>query len=289
MNSDIILVNYNSGQYLKKCLDSIHPELNGRRCSILIIDNSSKDHSVEYASRSYPRVRTIINKQNLGFARAVNIGIRMTSSDYILLLNPDAELLPNSFGRMIRFMEEHPDCGVLGGLVLYPDGRKQESCRRFPTPWTIVLGRRTSFLHRLFPNNPFSREYLLKEADLSKTLEVDFVAGTFMMLRRKALETTGLFDEDFFLYVEDVDLCMRMRNHGWKVCFYPETICRHHYGETIRKDNIHPEIYHARSMLKFFKKHYHLSWFERLLLQIGLHFKTMQIISWSFFRMAIAR
>ena len=289
MKLGVIFVNYNSGQYLKRCLDSLFFVLNGNDCDILIIDNASKDASVEYIRTHYPNLTVIKNKNNLGFASAVNMGIKTIKRDYILLLNPDSEILPQSIDKMVGFMERTPDCGVLGGWVIYPDGRRQESCRRFPTFWRIVFGRRSSVFYRLFPNNRFSREYLLTDEDLTKTKEVDFVAGSFMMLRKKALDEVGLFDEDFFLYVEDADLCLRMKKHGWKVFFYPEARCLHYHGETIRQDNIRPEIYHAKSMYNFFKKHYHLNWLALLFLKTGVYLKAIQILSFGFAKRAFIR
>ena len=254
-----------------------------------MIDNASNDASLAYVKAHYPELPIIKNKSNIGFAKAVNIGINLTKSDYILLLNPDTELLSDRVDGMIAFMDANPYCGAMGGRVLYPDGRRQESYRNFPTLWTIALGRRSSLFYRLFPQNPFAKKYLLPGEDFSHPAEVDFVAGTFMMLRRKAINEIGLFDENFFLYVEDVDLCWRLKKQGWKVCFYPMTSCRHHYGEKIRNDNIHPEIHHARSMFKFFKKNYQPNWFTLLILKLGLYFKIMQILSWGFAKKTLAR
>jgi GT2 family glycosyltransferase len=289
MKLGVIFVNYNSGHYLKRCLDSLFSALDGNDYEILIIDNASKDASLEYVQSRYPNLTVIKNKNNLGFASAVNMGIKTIKCDYILLINPDSVILDHSISKMVDFMGKTSDCGVLGGWVTYPDGRRQESCRRFPTFWRVVLGRRSSVLYRLFPNNPFSRDYLMTSENLSKTQEVDFVAGSFMMLRKKALDEVGLFDEDFFLYVEDADLCFRMKQHGWKVFFYPEARCLHYYGENIRQDNIRPEIYHAKSMYKFYKKHYHLNWIALLLLKTGLWLKAAQILSWGFLKRTYIR
>ncbi len=289
MNLDIIIVNYNSGPYLKKCLDSISPAFNGDLGRVLIIDNASSDGSIINLQSVYPHIQIIRNQQNLGFARAVNQGIRITTSPYLLLINPDAELQSASIDKMLQFMETKPDCGVLGGLVLYPDGRRQETVRSFPTFWTVLLGRRSSLTYKIFPHNPFSKRYLLTTHDFTKTQEVDFVAGTFMMLRRKALEEIGLFDEDYFCYVEDVDICWRMKEKNWKVYFYPEARCVHLYGENIRKDNIHPEIYHARGMYHFFNKYYQPNFLYKSFLTTCLYLKICQIIAWGFLKLSFAR
>lgn len=289
MNLDVIIVNYNSGALLRKCLDSIFAGNDRIALRIMTIDNASHDQSLKDAIASYPGLTIIRNRRNLGFARAVNQGIRNTGSDFILLVNPDAEIASGGIKAMLDFMSTHTDCGVLGGLVYYPNGKRQETARRFPTLATVVLGRRTSMLYRLFPGNPFSRRYLLLDADFSRARQVDFVAGTFMMLRREALNEVGLFDEDYFLYVEDADLCYRMKRHGWKVWFTPDARCTHLYGENIREDNIRPAVYHAQSMYRFLAKHLRPPPVLTLFIRTAVHLKNVETIAWGFFKRSFVR
>ncbi len=289
MNLDVIIVNYNSRSLLKKCLDSVFAGNHRIALHVVTIDNASRDQSLQDAVASYPGLRVVRNNRNLGFARAVNQGIRSTGSDFILLVNPDAEIASGAIKALLDFMSTHADCGVLGGLVSYPNRKRQETVRRFPTLATVVLGRRTSMLYRLFPANPFSRRYLLLDADLSRVREVDFVTGTFMMLRREALSEVGLFDEDYFLYVEDADLCYRMKRHGWKVWFTPDARCTHLYGENIRQDNIRPAVYHAQSMYRFFAKHLRPPPVLTFCIRTAVHLKNVETIAWGFFKRSFIR
>ncbi len=249
MKTSVVIVNYNSGRFLENCLRS----LEGENVEIVVVDNNSQDGSIERAREKFPKIRYILNSQNLGFARACNIGARDVRSDFILFLNPDTEVLPGAIRGAEDFMLRNRKCGILGGRVLNPDGSTQFTLRRFPSYINIFFGR-DSPLRRAFPKNPFSKHYLYLDLDYSKPHKVDMVCGAFMFVRREVFEELSGFDEGFFLFVEDTDLCYRAKEKGWEVWYFPQKVCIHYQNE-------HPKgrgerFFHSMGMYRFFKKHY---------------------------------
>jgi GT2 family glycosyltransferase len=208
----------------------------------------------------------------------VNRAIDQSTGDYILLVNPDAIVFPESINLMLDFMNANKQCGVLGGELLDPAGYRQPCCRRFPNYLNVLFGRR-SIARRLFPKNFLSRKYLYEDMDSSKPHKVDFVEGSLMLLRREALDEVGYFDEGFFLYVEDADLCYRMRQKGWETWWLPRTYTIHYRGETFRADNIHPALHHSRGLYRFFVKHYKPSVVTRLVLRFLLALRLVYVIA----------
>jgi GT2 family glycosyltransferase len=251
---DIVIVNYNSTDHLLRCLESIRSRLDTRQAEILVVDNASTDHWDRVASMN-PDVRTIRNATNVGFAKAVNLGIREGTSPYVLLVNPDALISEDFFREALDFMEQHPDVGILGPRILNPDGSIQGSARAFPSPLTAVFGR-TSLLTRLFPNNPISRRNILTTvSDGRNAMPVDWVSGACMVVRRKALEGIGLMDERFFMYWEDADWCKRAWETGWKVVYYPVISVIHYVGISSRKGFVRSAFEFHRSAFNLYRKH----------------------------------
>jgi GT2 family glycosyltransferase len=223
---DIVIVNYKSTDYLETCLSSIGRALEGVKANIFVEDNDSDDriHRIESA---FPQVFLNRNSKNLGFAKAVNQGARRGEAPYLILLNPDAIVKEGFFRPLIAFLEEHPRIGVIGPKILEKDGSVQNSARSFPNPLTGLFGR-TSVLTRCFPENRWSRKNLLSlDSDGKTPLEVDWVSGACMAVRRKAFEEVGPLDERFFMYWEDADWCKRMRQNGWKVVYFPLATITH--------------------------------------------------------------
>lgn len=279
MKVNIAIINYNSGSYLENCVRALH-SMNGtlKEHDITIYDNGSSDRSFAKTSSAYPALRYIRSTENRGFAFAVNRVISTTRGEYILLLNPDVVVFPHAIETMIKFMDEHPRCGAVGAEILSPSGYRQPTCRTFPRYTNVLFGRR-SFARRLFPNNPWTRAYLYSSLDYTKPQCVDFVEGSVMMLRRKALEDVGLFDEDFFLYLEDADVCFRMRKQGWETWWIPRAYAIHYRGETFRLDNIHPAMHHSKGFALFFQKHYRLSRPIAVALKVLLALRLAYVIS----------
>lgn len=277
LDLSIIIVSYNSVRFISRCLDFI--KKNSPRCSfeIFVVDNNSKDRTPEIIRKYYPEVKLIRNSENFGFSYANNQAIVRSKGEYLLVLNPDTIVTRGALDTMVNFMKEHPDVGVGGAKILNFDGSVQYSCRRFPTLFYSFFGRQSLFT-RFLPYNKISRKYLMMDEDYSKDIEVDWVFGASMILRRKALEDTGIFDEDYFIFVEDTDLCYRMKKNNWKVYFISDAVIFHHLGVTRSRFWKITLLNHNLGMLKFFSKHYKLPILTRLLFYWGLSLRLLLLV-----------
>jgi len=254
LSIDIIIVNYNSADYLLKCLESIYADLGKMTVNVTIIDNSFQKNRVQIAD-IYPQVAIIQNPSNVGFAAAINQGIKKSNSKYLLFLNPDTKIESGFFHPMINYMETHLDTGILGPRILDTDGTVQGSARAFPNALTALYGR-SSPLTRYFPNNPVSRANIMTIGINGKApMEVNWVSGACMMVRRQAIEEVGPMDEHFFMYWEDADLCKRMWEKGWKVIYLPEVSLYHHIGKSSDSRPLRSIYHFHRSSFLYFDKH----------------------------------
>ncbi len=252
----IIIVSYNTKNMLRICLDSIfqYPLTLGR-FEIIIVDNASPDGSGDMISKRYPQITLIQNHRNHGFAYAANQGIRHGKGDFFLLVNPDTRLLPDALNIMMRFLEDNQDIGASGGLMINDNGGEQPSCLVYPT-YSNVLFSRSSIFNKIPFLGKVARDL---RALPERVTDVDALAGGYMFLKREALNQIGLFDERFFLYVEDIDICKRMKDVGWRVVFNPESKIIHHWGASASKIKRKTFWWHHISMYKYFKKHYRSS------------------------------
>lgn len=251
----IIIVNYNAGHYLENCLRSIYAETKQIPFDIWVVDNNSKDASVSMIRRNYPLVNLIENKENIGFARANNDAIRKSTGDYVLLLNPDTLILENAIEKMVKFLDENPRTGIAGCKVLNEDGTLQLACRRsIPAPGVAFF--RLTGLSRLFPNSKTMAKYNMTYLDPDKPHEVDAVSGAFLMIRMKVVDKIGTLDENFFMYGEDLDFCIRTKKAGWIVMYFPSAQIIHHKGECSRTNSRKAAFEFYRSMYLFHKKHF---------------------------------
>jgi len=254
LSIDIIIVNYNSTDYLLKCLESIFANTGKADVNVIVVDNNSQNQ-VEQIAKIYPRVAFIQNTTNIGFAAAINQGIRESNSKYILFLNPDTHIVPVFFRPILQYMETHPHTGILGPKILDTDGTVQGSARAFPNALTALYGR-SSPLTKYFPNNPVSRANIMTIGINKKSpMEVDWVSGACMMARRQAIEEVGAMDEHFFMYWEDADLCRRMWINGWKVIYLPEVSLYHHIGKSSDSRPLRSIYHFHRSSFLYFDRH----------------------------------
>jgi GT2 family glycosyltransferase len=219
-------------------------------------------------SRRFPAVQVIDNRSNLGYARGNNQAVNHSTGRYVLFLNPDTILL-NSLDPLIGFMDSHPECGIAGGKVLNPDGSTQPTCRSFPSLALLPFGRESP-LTQFLPGNPWSKKFLCTGIGYDTLHTVDAVAGVFMIARRELFCEVGGFDEDYFLFVEDIDLCYRIGERGWKVYYVPDTSVIHFGGRSTWQVKPKAIYQHHRGMYKFFSKHRALAWHERTILIAGL-------------------
>ncbi len=253
MNLSIVIVTWNSQEFIRNCLDSIFLSQVNFSSEVIVVDNNSSDETAKTVEQLYPQVNLIQNKKNSGYAKGNNQGIEESRGEYILLLNPDTQVLEDSLSLMYRFMEENPNTGALGPKLLNPDKTVQPSCREFPTFSTLIW--EFSGLSRLFPKSPIFGRWRMGYFDFDRQRETDQPMASCLMLRRAALEDVGIFDEDFAMFFNDVDLCYRIKKGGWKIYFYPEARVVHHKGGSTRKAKARMIWLSHWAFYKFFKKH----------------------------------
>jgi O-antigen biosynthesis protein len=233
MDLSVIIVSYNVSSFLDQALATLEESARGIDHEVFVVDNASSDDSVEMVKRKHPGVKLIENRDNRGFAAANNQALGLAAGRYILLLNPDTVLRSDTIRTMIRFLDEHPEAGGAGCKVINPDGSLQLACRRgFPTPGVAFF--KMVGLSGLFPKSRTFGAYNLTYLDPDAVTEVDAISGSFMMLRKEALDRVGLLDESFFMYGEDLDLCYRIKQAGWKIYYVPLTEIIHFKGESAR-------------------------------------------------------
>ena len=260
----IVIVSYNVRRLLVECIDSVRKALEGIDGEVVVIDNCSKDDTVSYLQAHCPDVQLIANKENVGFARANNMAIRQTDSDYVLLLNPDTIVYPDTIRGCIAFMDEHPEAGGAGVRMLTREGQPApESRRAIPTPWVSMLKMLG-----------FTRCYYMSDLPWDKPCRIEVVSGAYCLLRREALNQVGLLDEDYFMYGEDIDLSYRLIHGGWQNWYLPFDII-HYKGESTQKSSFRYVHVFYQAMLIFFRKHYgHLSFFFTLPVQCAIYFRA---------------
>lgn len=247
-----VVVNYNAGDHLRRCVASLYAGAGHLDLDLVVVDNASRDRSAEAAAEAHPAVRVIENPVNRGFAAAANRGISETDAPFIFLLNPDTELTGGSLEAFLKVAKERPRAGAVGCLVRNPDGSLQPSARRVPG---VGEGLAHAFLGRLAPDNRWSRHYTMADWDRSSEREVEWVSGSAVLLRRDAVEAVGGFDDGYFMYVEDVDLCTRLRKRGWTILFSPELSVTHEVGVSAKSHPRRMAYEHSRSIYRYFSKH----------------------------------
>ena len=254
MKLSVIIVNYNVRLLLEQCLLSVRKATEGIAAEVFVVDNVSTDGSLAYLIPLFPEVHFIANGENVGFSRANNQAIRLAKGEYVLLLNPDTVVGEETFKNVIHFMDEHPDAGAVGVKMIDGNGRfLPESKRSLPTPWNSFC--KMFGLAGFFPHSPVFGKYRLLYLNKEDVHQVEVLSGAFMMMRQEALVKSGLLDETFFMYGEDIDLSYRILKSGYHIYYLPETIL-HYKGESTKKDSLrYVKIFYG-AMVIFFKKHY---------------------------------
>jgi len=255
LDLSIVIVNYNTGDLLQDCLQSLFASEGDFTYQVTVVDNHSQDGSATIVRREFPQVHLLKNPENVGYARANNQGLKSRKARYYLLLNPDTVLSPEALSGMLSFMEEHPQVGIAGPKLMMADGRLDLACRRsFPTP--EVSFYRLSGLSRLFPKSRRFGRYNLTYLDPDQVAEVDSVVGAFMMIRGETLEEVGDLDEGFFLYGEDLDFAYRAKKAGWKVYYNPQVTVLHYKRRSSSQNRKRAQHEFYRAMHLFYRKHY---------------------------------
>lgn len=279
MKLSIIIVNWNTRDYLLGALQSIYADLPDGGCEVIVVDNGSCDGSAQAAATAYPQVRLIANSENVGYARANNQGMRVATGEYVLLLNPDVVVPRGAIRRAIQVMEAEPDIGVLAAKLVHPDGRVQDSIRGFPTPWSIaceVLG-----LARLAPRSRLLSAYRMRWFDYDERSDVDQPMGTFLLMRRAVLDRVGLMDERFPIFFNDVDWCYRARKLGVRIVYEPSVELLHYGGGSTRLVAPQMAWESRRGLLVYLRKHYPSpGWLPALWITAAASYIYALVVSW---------
>ncbi len=251
----VIIVNYNVKYFLEHCLNSVFKALQTIPSEVFVVDNQSVDGSVEMINEKFPQVNLILNKENVGFSKANNQAIRIAKGEYILLLNPDTLVGETTFSLSLDFIDKHPDAGALGIKMI--DGKGNflpESKRGLPTPWVAFY--KVFGLSSIFPHSKKFSRYHLRHLHKDKNQEVEVLAGAFMLIRKKALDKSGLLDENFFMYGEDIDLSYRIMKAGYKNYYFADSSIIHYKGESTKKGSLNYIYMFYRAMTIFTQTHF---------------------------------
>ena len=286
----MVVVSYNTANLLRACLQSVYANPHEHySCEVIVVDNNSADGSAEMVRQEFPQARLIANSENKGFAAANNQALELARGKYIVLLNPDTEVVGQALWQMLGFLEGIPESAMAGPALIYPDGSFQESAFRFPGLWQIFfdffpLNWR---LTRSLLNGRYSR--LRYEGTYPQAFEIDFGLGACLMLRREVLEQVGPMDERFFMYMEEIDWCYRIKQANlpasrsnskkpqyWRIYCMPSAKIIHHSGASSRqfRDEMFYQLYRSRAY--FYKKHYSrlFQFAARQLTRLGLTYLT---------------
>ena len=286
MKLSIVIPTYNAHEWIEQCFDSIRRHGPSGDYELLAVDDKSTDDTVAIVREKFPDVRLFSNEKNVGFGRTVNVGVRASSGQYILVLNNDTWMHEGALDAMMAYLDEHSDAGIVGPKVLSGDGSLQQQCRRrIPTPTAALLY--FSGVAKLFPKNPKVAGYLMTAADENETTEVDAVSGACLMVRRAVLDQLQGFDEEYYLYGEDMDFCWRTKLAGWKVVYHPAATITHFGGQGgTGKKRLYATIEWHRAMWIFYRKHRapRVAFPERALVYSGIALKGALAVAFNALR-----
>lgn len=255
MDLSIIIVNWKVKELVLQLLASIFANTKRISFEVFVIDNDSRDGSMELFKQQFPNVTVIANQKNLGFAGGCNQGIKLSRGAFVVLLNPDTELVDDSLDRLVDWMRAHTEAGIASGKVLNTNRTIQRTIRHFPSisSQTMILFK----LHHIFPKSNTVRSYFWTDFDYEKEQEVDQVIGAFFCIRRSVIEKIGIFDEEFFLWYEEVDFCKRAKEQGFKIIYTPVISIIHHGGESFGKVFAFKKQQYLNNSLKVYaRKHF---------------------------------
>ncbi len=275
MDLSVIILNWNTQDLLEKCLRSLECPQPGLDFEVIVVDNASEDRSREVVRELFPQFHLLENPINIGFGAGNNKALPQARGRYVLFLNSDTVVLEGALTALVGYADANPALGIVGPKLLNADGSLQYSCRRYPNLGTGFF--RNTPLGRLFPKNRFNTDYLMTDWDHMTPRDVEWVSGAALMMRRSLLDQIGSFDEDFYMYCEDVDLCWRvnhtLRDAGvWRVAYFPASVIYHLIGKSSDKVPTRMTYEFHRSQYLFYKKHYRATtpWLVRPLIPIGI-------------------
>ncbi|MEX0721184.1 MAG: glycosyltransferase [Balneolaceae bacterium] len=271
----IVIVNYKVKEYIANLLNSLEKARQQYKLEIFVVDNASGDNSIAYLQKRYPDVHYIANSENVGFGRANNQAIQQATGEFTLIINPDTLVSEDTLSVLISHMHNHPQCGAAGCKILNPDGTfAPESRRSVPTIWSALS--KVFGLNYLFPENKLFGQYYLSWLDEDEPSKVPVLSGSFIFWRTKLLKELGGFDERFFMYGEDIDLCYRVQSTDYHIDYVPETSIIHYKGESTKRGDLRYIRIFNKALYQFFEKHYssRYSLFFRIFIYISIWLRT---------------
>lgn len=254
MRLSILIVSWNTRELLRTCLQNLAGELHDLDAEVFLVDNDSADDSAKMVASCFPWVKLIANDSNRGFAAANNQALRLSKGQDILLLNPDTEVQPGSIKTLLKFLDDHPKCGIVAPQLLNTDSSVQRSCRAFPTFAGMLyelLG-----LSRMFPDSKTFGHYKMLDFNHDVQCQVDQPEGACLLIRRSVIEQVGELDEGYWMLFEEVDWCYRIKKAGWEIWFEPASQVVHHYGQSIKQVKARMILSSHRGLYRFWSKHY---------------------------------
>lgn len=254
MDLSIVIVSWNTEKYLEKCLASIFANQADLQLEVFVVDNASKDNTIKVVREKFPQVKLIANKTNRGFATANNQALKQANGKYVLLLNPDTQIIDNALKKMVEFIAQNDDVGIAGCQLLNPDKTIQPSVRTFPTKTAIFL--LLTKISKLWPNHPALKKYLAADFDYQAAQSVDQVMGAFFLIQKKLIDQIGLLDEKFFIWFEEVDFCKRTKAAGWKIWYTPTANIIHYGSRSFNQAlTVKKQLIFFNSAWHYLKKH----------------------------------
>ncbi len=267
MDLSIIIVNYYNSHILGDCLQSVNRTIQKIQFEIIIIDNSSKDEGLASILKRYPSAQFINNSKNVGFARANNQGAKVASGDFLLFINPDTIVAEGAIESMQDYIRSDSSIGIIGPKVLNSDQTIQYSCRKFPTIWSGLFNR-YSLMTRLFPNNRYSRDYLMLDYDHNSIRSVDWISGCCMMTPVSVFKRVNGFDENYFLFIEDVDLCQAIKKIDLRIVYFPNSKIFHKISSSNSRSTLRIIIKRHQGMIYYNQKHRKTNFLIRYLINL---------------------
>jgi GT2 family glycosyltransferase len=249
----IVILNWNVRDLLRQCLKSVYTVRSMLSTEVIVVDNASSDDSVAMVRAEFPDVRLRVNAANRGYTGGNNDGIAASTGRYVLILNPDTQVIGDALSTLVTYAEAHPDVGVVAPQLLNPDGSVQPSRRRFPTLTTALF--ESTWLQSIAPRGGLRDYYMLDRSD-DETLQVDWAVGACLLVRREVIDQVGPLDEGFFMYSEELDWCRRIKQAGWKIVYLPKAQVIHHMGKSSEQVVAQRHIYFQTSKVRYFRKHH---------------------------------
>ncbi len=270
MDLSAVVITYDSRAHIAACLRSLERARGALAVEVVVVDNASPDGTSEYVRRELPGTRVIDSGGNLGYSKAANIGIRATTGEFVLVLNPDSEIREGALETLVAWMRSHPRTGIAGPRLVGADGTPEHSGRTFPGPQTILFNR-YSLLTKLLPDNPWSKRYLLADWDRNSSRSVDWLSGSCMCVRRAAIAQAGEMDEGYFMFNEDVDWCHAMKDAGWSVDYVADAAVMHRIGASHGRTSERVVRERHLGMIRYFRKYHSRNFLLVALVSIAVH------------------